>query len=140
MRAIIITGAVSLLVAALAHALPPGSPVPHQFKFKGVLFGHPDNRVICEGRIPAGQFQKWFKKDYPVGGERVETPKDAAAIGALVLTDGEEVLIMPLYRWGSGRDTHFACQSAGVGRAPMFSVVEQPQETFFQVIKRKLAE
>lgn len=138
MRTLTILGIVSLLAAAITHAASPETPAPRQFKFTGVIFDHQQNRVICEGRIAPQQFQKWFRQNYTVEGERVETPQDATAFGALVLTDGDEILVMPLYTWGVERLRYFACQSHEIGKAPMFSVVEQSQKAFLDRMKLEL--
>ncbi len=135
-----ILGIMSLLVVAIAHAAPPDARHATPFKYAVVVFDHQANRVVCEGRISARQFQKWFKEDYAVAGERIETPKDATACGALTLSDGNEILVMPLYRWGSGKVRQFACQSHEIGRAPMFSVVEEAEPVFFQTIRNRLVE
>ena len=140
MREWTIFGIASLFVTVVAHATPPEKPGSAQFKYVVVVFDHEANRVICEGRISARQFQKWFKRDYAVGGEQVEVPQNATALGALILSDGDEILVMPLYRWGSETVKYFACQSHTIGRAPMFHVLKKSEEEFFRAVKSALAE
>ena len=119
--------------------LPTGQkPAPRKFKFAAIVFDHAGNRAIFEGRITAQQFQKWFKKNYAVEGERIETPRDATAFGTLVLTDGDEVLVMPFYKWGGDKQEYFACQSHAIGEAPMFRVLERSEESFLKSMKSTL--
>ena len=54
---------------------------------------------IFRGQISAEQYKKWFKSDYPGLGERIEIPKDATFFGTLVLTNGNEVIVLPFYEW-----------------------------------------
>ncbi len=104
-----------------------------------ILFdGNKGHQTVFEGRIPQAQFVKWFKEDYRVGGERVETPPDATVIGALVLTDGEEILVMPMHSWSIRGFTSFACQSIAIGKAPMFSVLEESKKQFLATMKARL--
>ena len=109
-------------------------------RYAGILFDHKSNEVKCEGRISREQFRKWFKEDYDVGGERIETPQDAVSFGVLVLTDGDEIVTMPFYRWGGPKDSYFACQSAEIGKAPMFSVLERTEADFIASARRNLSE
>ena len=120
--------------------LPTGQkPAPRKFKFAAIVFDHAGNRAIFEGLITAQQFQKWFKKNYAVEGERIETPRDATAFGTLVLTDGDEVLVMPFYKWGGDKQEYFACQSHAIGEVPpMFRVLERSEESFLKSMKSTL--
>ncbi len=108
-------------------------------KYACILFdGKQGNKTVVEGRIPRAQFVKWFKEDYHVGGERVETPSDAKVIGALVLTDGDEILVMPMHSWSIRGFTSFACQSIEIGNAPMFSVLEESKKQFLATMQTRL--
>ena len=107
-------------------------------KFACVLFDHKQDQVVLEGQISTDKFQKWFKQDYAVEGERLETPSSASVFGALVLTNGEEILVMPLCSWGTDQDRYFACQSNAIGKAPMFCVLEQSQKDFLAALKSQL--
>src|SRR5262245_5640000 len=110
-------------------------PVTYQV----VTFGTNDPQTACRGRMTADQFHKWFKSDYPVGGERVEIPRDATPFGALVLTAGDEVMVLPLYTWQGEKARHFACQGFKLGTAPMFSVWKRSEEAFLRSMKERLA-
>ena len=140
MRAPVVVGLGSLVLVAILELACAGAPAERQFKFSAFMFQRGRGRAICEGRISAQTYQKWFKKDYLAAGERIEVPKDAAAFGVLILTDGEEILGMPFYRWKAGEENYFACQGAVLGQAPMFSVIEQTEDAFSRALKQKLAE
>ena len=137
MRIFTILGIMAFLFA-VAHATPPDKRASTHFKYSVVVFDHEANRVICEGLITAEKFKEWFKSDFLVSGERIETPKDAIAFGSLILTDGNEVLSMPLYRWSSQKVSFFTCASHAIGKAPKFYVVEQTEEKFYDTIKARL--
>lgn len=113
---------------------------PRPFKYAAILFDHKSNEVKCAGRVSTEQFSKWFKRDYGVGGERIETPQDAVPFGVLILTDGDEIMTMPFYRWDGPKDGYFACQSASIGKAPMFTVLERTEADFISSVRRKLSE
>ena len=114
---------------------------PHKtVRFACVVFDKEGHRTELEGDISHPQFIKWFKKDYRVGGERVETPAEATAFGVLALTDGEEILVMPLYKWGKGNRKLFSCQSIAIGKAPMFNVVAESQKELLSTMKSRFGE
>jgi len=109
------------------------------FEYSCVDFDHKQNQIVAKGRISREQFVQWFKKDYGVKGERVETPAHATAFGVLVLTDGVETLVMPLYTWELKKQNYFACQSHRIGRAPRFRVFEKSRKLFFDQMKLEFA-
>jgi hypothetical protein len=119
------------------HGVEASEPKPVTYQV--VTFGTNDPQTAYRGRMTADQFRKWFKSDYPVGGERVEVPGDATPFGALVLTSGDEVIVLPLYTWQGEKARHFACQGFKIGRAPMFSVWERSEEAFLRLMKERLA-
>jgi hypothetical protein len=134
---------ITIVAAVLAAILGLGTSGAQQkitpFIFTCVVFDQKQARTVLKGQIEAQQFKKWFKEDYPVEGERIEPPADAIAFGCLVVTDGEEILVMPLYKWGKAKQLHFACQLHEIGRAPMFSVVTDSEEALVQKMKAALA-
>ena len=113
-------------------------PESKLFKLSCVLFDHKDNQTVLTGHVAATKFEKWFKRDYGVRGERIETPKNATVFGALVLTDGSDIRVMPCYTWRAGQLTYFACQSHEIGHAPMFTVIETSQKAFVKSMKARL--
>ena len=129
---VLLTGVVVGAVAKQSEGKP--------FKLSCVLFDHRDNQIVLTGHVRAGKLQGWFKSDYAVGGERVETPKNATAFGALVVTDGDDILTMPCYTWNVEQLTYFACQSHQIGHAPMFTVIETSEEAFVMSMKKRLNE
>ncbi len=112
-------------------------------RYSLVVFDGASSKTVVEGEIAQEEYKKWFTQDYAVGGERIETPKSANAIGALTIVNGEEVLVMPLCTWQikSGQ-TYFACQSEAIGQAPMFSVCTESKTKaeFLKQMENKLAE
>jgi len=115
-----------------------GTAPPANVNFTCVVFDQKEARTVLKGQIEAQQFKKWFKEDYAVAGERIEPPADAVAFGCLVVTDGEELFVMPLCKWGTTKQQHFACQLHEIGRAPMFSVVTDSEEALIQKMKAAL--
>jgi hypothetical protein len=115
-----------------------GEPHSEQFKYAAIAFDHNNTQVVLQGRISHRRFQEWFKTDYPVAGERIEIPNSATSFGALVLTDGNEILVMPFYMWGDERSRQFCCQGREFGKAPKFSVGERSEKSFFESMKRRL--
>lgn len=97
-------------------------------QFKLVVFAGAATETIAAGEITRSEYERWFTKDYAVGGERVETPKSASSIGALIVVDGNQTLVMPLCTWQiESVHTYFACQSEAIGRAPMFSICTESE-------------
>jgi hypothetical protein len=94
--------------------------------------------VAFRGHLSAERFQEWFKSDYGAGGERIEIPKNATLLGTLVITDGDEILMMPFYTWGDGNHKHFSCQGFTFGKAPAFSVAADTETEFLQRMKKRL--
>jgi hypothetical protein len=97
-------------------------------------------RSLFRGHTSAALYQKWFKSDYDVTGKRVEIPEGATLFGALVLTDGEEVEVLPFYMWGDANDRACRCQGFKFGRAPMFSASGDSEKAFFEDIEKRLRE
>jgi uncharacterized membrane protein len=132
---------------AVLAAVSTGSLADHSagaqeakpFTYQVVTFVKNDPQTTCRGQMTADQCRKWFKSDYPVAGERVEIPGDATPFGALVLTGGDEVIVLPLYTWQGEKVRHFACQGFKIGRAPRFSVREPSEELFLRSMKERLA-
>lgn len=136
----IVVGVVTVFVGILVVGAFAKQPEAKAIKLSCVLFDHKDNRVVLTGHVAADKFEQWFKKDYPVGGERIETPKEGTVFGALVLADGDDILVMPFHTWGNGKPTYFACQSHAIGEAPMFTVIAESKKAFIQSMKARLNE
>jgi hypothetical protein len=130
----------SLFLAFLVTSANAKEAEEKQFKLSCVLFDHKSNQIALSGHVGANKFKEWFKRDYPVAAERIETPKHATAFGVLVLTDGADILAMPCYTWRAGELTYFACQSQEIGRAPMFTVIETSQQAFINSMNERLNE
>ncbi len=138
MKSIVAVGLLLGLATVLVSRAHAQEPAKVPFKCSCVVFDHKENPAVFRGIIDAELFKKWFKEDYAVSGERVETPKDASSFGTLVLTDGNEIFVMPLYTWGNADDRHFACQSHAIGHAPLFSVLADTQKDFIDKMKAEL--
>ena len=130
--------AVVAIAAVLALGASGEQAEKKQFKFACILFDRKENQAVFQGHMNTHQFRKWFREDYAVAGERFETPKEATAFGALVLTDGDEILVMPLYTWGNRKQKYYACQSHTIGAAPMFRVLEKSKKRFLDKMKAEL--
>lgn len=107
-----------------------------QYRFTCILFEHGADSVVKQGVISEARFQEWFKRGYSVGGERVETPPNATVIGVLVLTDGNEVLVMRMSTWNNG--LNYACQSKEIGKAPKFRATGDSKDAFVANLKREI--
>ena len=111
--------------------------------FSCVIFNGPSSELKFDGHISSQTFTKWFQEDYGVGGERIETPPAATAVGALVLIHDNNPFAMPICTWTieSGHK-YFACQSDSIGSAPMLSVCVESKtvDEFLEQLKRKLSE
>lgn len=111
------------------------------YKYQCVVFDHKANQVILRGHLNAASFQQMFKQDYSMTGKRnIETPTYATPFGALVLTDGSEIVTMPLYKWQRQKKWLYACQGYRTGKAPAFSVLEDGQQKFFKQMSLQLNE
>ena len=73
-------GVAGLILAALSQTSNGTKPRDKTVKCACVIFVHNVNHTVFEGRIRRAQFTKWFKKDYPVGGERIEIPAGATVL------------------------------------------------------------
>jgi len=135
-------GVTALLVTVLSVVgAPAKQPDGKPFTFTCVLFDHKDNQEVLRGHVDPKHFKVWFKEDYDLGGDMgPEIPQNATAFGALVLTDGNDILVMPLYTWKKDKQQFFACRGHEVGRAPMFCVIAKSREAFFQSMKARLKE
>jgi hypothetical protein len=138
-RFLVAVGSVLILASLFASEAIGDQSEKRPFHYSCVIFDRKDNQTVFKGVLDMQRFQKWFKEDYGVGGERVETPKDATVFGVLVLTDGEETLVMPLYTWGNDKGRYFACQSHTIGRAPMFGVLADTQKNLIDRMKSELS-
>lgn len=134
---IVITVLIAMGAVAVAQAQQTG---PKAFTLSCVLFEHKESQVVLRGHVDADKLQAWFKSDYPVAGERIETPTNATAFGVLLLTDGAELLVIPCYTWRAGELTYFACQSYEIGHAPMFTVMSTSRKAFIKSLKERLNE
>lgn len=112
-------------------------------KFNCVIFNGPTSVQKFDGEVSSRIFTKWFQEDYAVFGERIETPLSATSIGALILTNENNLLVMPICTWTieSGH-TYFACQSDAIGKAPMLCVCTESNTAaeFLEQLKRKMSE
>lgn len=108
------------------------------YKYQCVIFDHKNNQVVLQGHLNAASFQEMFKQGYSVGGERMETPIDATPFGALVLTNGSEIMTMPLYKWSHQGSWKYFCQSRSIGTPPRFSVFGDSQQKFFKQMSLEL--
>ena len=110
-------------------------------QFTLAIFNGASSETIAQGSITRNEYETWFTQDCAVGGERIETPKSANSIGALILIDGDQILVMPLCTWqiASGH-SYFACQSDAIGNAPMFGVCTESKtkNEFLNQIESKI--
>jgi hypothetical protein len=111
---------------------------PKRFSYEAIAIKQNQPRVIFRGHITAKQFQKWFKSNFAVIGARVEIPKDAMLWGTLVLTNGQEILVLPFYQWNNQTRSVYCCQGFEFGKAPMFRTLEKSEESFLRSMKRQL--
>src|SRR5688572_18598468 len=71
-----------------------------EYRYSCFLFDSHDRKPVFEGNLSFRQTATWFKEYYDVFGSRVEAPRDAKAIGALIVTDGKETIVIPMLTWG----------------------------------------
>ena len=112
--------------------------VEKQIKYACILFDQ-KGQVAFEGVLNPKQFQKWFKVSCGFGGYRLEPPKESTIFGSLVLTDGGEILAMPLYTWTNGKLEYYCCQLYEVGAPPRFLVMAKTRQGFLEEMKKQLS-
>jgi hypothetical protein len=127
-----------LLTTLSLSAAPAPAPDQPRYQYACTLFDHKGDQTLCQGSISAQAFKEWFKDSYPVAGERLETPATATPCGALALSNGTEVFIMPLYQWKTGTPTHYACQSQSIGTPPKFRTLADSLPDFTAKITAQL--
>ncbi len=113
-------------------------PAKQHYLCTCIVFDHLSNKILCEVELTPEQFQKCFKKDHEVGGERLEIPKDPEIFGVMVLTNYKEVFVMPFTQWEVGDNKYYCCQSQSLGASPEFSVLTDSMPKFFTHIKKEL--
>ena len=138
MRMLVLVVAVALVVSLCAITSPSQGKPQGQTAVTCVLFDGKDNRSFYTRGITERQYEKWFKNGYSVASERIETPKGAAAFGALVVSGGGHLLVMPFYKWGPPGARYFACQSKGIGCPPRFRVLATSEGAFLRSMKRDI--
>jgi len=131
-------GFISVVLSAFMLTALAETHAEKQIMYAAITFDHNNSQTVFQGRMSRKHFQEWFRTDYPVAGERVEIPDEATSFGALVLTDGDEILVMPFYRWGGEKSVQFACHGHDLGRAPKFAVLEQSEKTFVESMKKAI--
>ncbi|PCJ54107.1 MAG: hypothetical protein COA79_22185 [Planctomycetota bacterium] len=127
-----------LLVAIILTCSFKKNLVPKKVAFTCIVFDHKQNEVKFSGNIKHSNFKKWFISDYPVAGERIETPKNSISFGVLILNNNGNILIMPLYKWKDQNLNYFSCQSQQIGMAPMLSIIDNTKKGFFKKLKIEL--
>jgi len=116
-------------------------PAEDHAKYRVAVFSGAASKEQFNGRLSPEVLSQWFKQDYDVGGERVETPLDAKHFGVMVLQLREDLILMPLCAWTTdGGDKYFACQSGSIGNAPKFSVCIECEtaDDFLEHMRAKL--
>jgi hypothetical protein len=140
MRGLAVSGLAIVLVLCISTGAGISAKKPDQktIRYEAITIKGNQPETVFQGNISPEQFQKWFKSDYVVGGERIEVPKDATLFGTLVLTDGQQILVMPFYTWGDEKHKDYRCQGFEVGKAPAFAVSGQSEKVFLQSMKKRL--
>ncbi len=117
--------------------------LPSQFLFGQKLFDQ-KGQIAFEGALNAKQFYTWFKPRLTFSsGPIFVLPNDAAIFGALILTNGEERIAIPLYRWMDGKTEVFSCRSDSANflvQTPGNLRKTSTRQDFLEEMKTKLIE
>jgi hypothetical protein len=140
MKAFLSAAAILLLTLYFAFngGIEAQAPEQNSFRYEAIVIHHNQPRVEFRGQLSAEQIRKWFKSAYTVRGERIEIPKDAQIWGALVLTDGFEIQVMPFYHWANDNASLYCCQGFEFGKAPAFCTFEQSEKAFLKSMRARL--
>jgi len=143
LRYLVLLTALTIIVVAGCNNRAAVTQSKSDVEFTCVVFNGPASVSKFDGKISLNLFTKWFREDYRVGGQRIEAPRNATVVGALILMNEPNSLIMPICTWTveSGH-TYFACQSESIGNAPMFRVSTKSTtiDEFLLQMERRMTE
>ena len=113
--------------------------VNRQFEYSCFLFDQ-GYAPAFGGNFKKAEFSALFLEDSQVGGERIETPKNADPIGVLVFADveGKPFFTMPLHHWDDEGQAYYSCQSSQIGKAPKLRILEHSQERLLAELESTL--
>lgn len=110
-----------------------------QFKYVCVVFENGADRVYFKGEMDTERFQILFKDHGLANYSKNVIPKDAIVFGVFAISDGNEILIMPLYKWAKRRSAYCACQIKPKGKDSIYSFMTQAsQNVFLKTLKSRL--
>jgi len=110
-----------------------------QFKYVCVVFEKTGDKVTFKGSMDAERFQILFKDCCLANYRKFEIPKDAVVFGVFAITDGDEILVMPLYVWTKRRATFCACRLQPIGKDSLYGFQVKGNKTvFLKILKNQL--
>lgn len=129
-----------LLLLILSCSIVSGSGLTEkQFKYVCVVFEKGVDRVAFKGGMDTERFQILFKDHGLANYRKNIIPKDAVVFGVFAISDGNEILIMPLYEWTKRRSTYCACQIKPMGKDSIYGFMSKGNQTvFLKTLKSQL--
>ncbi len=89
----------TLLLLILSCSIVSGSGFTEKrFKYVCVIFEKGVDRIAFKGGMDTEKFQMLFKDHGLANYSKDVIPKDAIVFGVFAISDGNEILIMPLYK------------------------------------------
>ena len=123
------------LIPALCHAEEKG--VEKFYKYS-LYFLKPNVHLEAEGKLSETVYQKEFKADYLLIGERIST-KERNVVGVLIVWSNENQVVLPIFEWEvePGKKI-MLCQSSSDGSAPRLSVQASDKASLLREIRKRL--
>lgn len=129
-----------LLLLILSCSIVSGTEfTKKQFKYVCVVFEKGVDKVAFKGGMDTERFQILFKDHGLANYSKNVIPKDAIVFGVFAISDGNEMLIMPLYEWTKRRSTYCACQIKPMGTNSLYCFMSKVNQTvFLKTLKSQL--
>lgn len=130
-----------LLLSMLCVSVVNGiGATENQFKYVCVVFDQDGDKVAFKGSVDEERFQILFKDCCLANYERVKIPKDAVIFGVFAITNGGEILIMPLYTWRQGKYDYCACRVGPSRKSLSFGFkVRGDKSVFLKTIEKVIS-
>jgi hypothetical protein len=110
-----------------------------RFKYVCVIFEKGVDRIAFKGKMDTERFQILFKDHGLANYSKNVIPKDATVFGVFAISDSNEILIMPLYKWAKRRSDYCACQIKPKGKDSIYSFMTYAsQNLFLKTLKSRL--
>ena len=130
----------TLLLLILSCSIVSGSGFTEkQFKYVCVVFEKGVDKVAFNGGMDTEKFQILFKDHGLANYRKNVIPKDAIVFGVFAISNGNKILIMPLYKWTKRRSAYCACQIKPTGKDSIYCFMSKGNQTvFLKTLKSRL--